>query len=171
MPQNIPRVIVYVFSHYSNEHIHSPHTTTITAASHPLVLHTCSFAGFCSFLTNPNSGERIGLGMTVVLTIAAIYLVANDVLPKTETWTAISQLYFLSMVCSLTAMVVSITSVSLYCIHAPEGALTEKSLLTLFVTSVRLLHPPLPPYSRTAVRNVCLVYSRRLPDFVPYMFT
>lgn len=45
----------------------------------PLVVVTIT--GFGAFLLNPSTGERIGLGMTVMLTTAAVYLVANEALP------------------------------------------------------------------------------------------
>ena len=33
-----------------------------------------TFAGFLAFAANPDSGERIGLGITCLLTSAAIYI-------------------------------------------------------------------------------------------------
>ena len=46
----------------------------------PLILSTC--AGFVAFITNPHAGERIGLGITVLLVIGVIYSIADAILPK-----------------------------------------------------------------------------------------
>ena len=107
--------------------------TYVTGILVPLFLVT--YAGFFAFTTNPKSGERIGLGMTVMLTTAVIYLVASEVLPKTGDWTVVSLVYLVSLVASLLTMGVSMFSVSLYSVHPPEGALTEKNLLKVFVES------------------------------------
>ena len=46
----------------------------------PLFMST--LIGFLTFLVNPAAGERIGLGITVVLTIVAILWIVVDILPK-----------------------------------------------------------------------------------------
>ena len=56
----------------------------------PLVLAT--MAGFLAFITNPHAGERIGLGISVMLVTGVLYLVAVDVLPKSGHWNIISKL-------------------------------------------------------------------------------
>ena len=72
----------------------------------PLVLAT--FAGFLAFITNPDSGERIGLGISVLLVTAVLYLVAVEVLPKSRHWTCVHRLYICSITLSFTALMTSV---------------------------------------------------------------
>ena len=46
----------------------------------PLILSTC--AGFLAFITHPHAGERVGLGITVLLVIGVIYSIADALMPK-----------------------------------------------------------------------------------------
>ena len=69
---------------------------------------------------NPNSGERVGLCVAVLLTDAAIYLVAEESMPKIGHWTVISMMYISSFVIALITMVISVISVSLYNVKASE---------------------------------------------------
>ena len=105
--------------------------TYMTGIVMPLVLAT--WAGFFAFIINPQSGERIGLGMTVMLTSAAIYLVASEVLPPTNEYTIVTVVYVFSLGFSLLTLLVSVVSVSLHCVVANEGLLTDKHLLSLFL--------------------------------------
>ena len=54
--------------------------TYISGILMPMILST--FVGMLAFGVNPGSGERISLGITVMLTNAAIYIVAFQVLPR-----------------------------------------------------------------------------------------
>ena len=55
--------------------MHREALTYISGIFLPILLVT--YAGFLAFWMNPGGGERIGLGITVLLTDAAIYLVAE----------------------------------------------------------------------------------------------
>ena len=41
-------------------------------------------------MLNPDSGERVGLGITTLLTVVAIFFVAHDAIPKVGHWTMLS---------------------------------------------------------------------------------
>ena len=97
----------------------------------PMVLAT--YAGFLAFAANPDSGERIGLGITVMLTNAAIYIVAFEVLPKSSEDTAITLIHIISFSFSLATLAVSVVSVSLYSVKTSEGVMSEQELLMAFV--------------------------------------
>ena len=96
----------------------------------PLVLVTIS--GFLAFVVNPDAGERISLGITVLLTNAAIYLVASDQVPRIGVWTLITHAYMSALICSIVTLMTSIVSVSLYNVKESKGALSEGSMLRLF---------------------------------------
>lgn len=98
----------------------------------PMILVTC--IGFCAFVLNPSSGERIGLGMTVVLTTAAVYLVANEAVPAIGIFTSIAFLYLVSLAFSAFTMLMSVVAVSLHCVKDSKGLQSEASLLALFVS-------------------------------------
>ena len=97
----------------------------------PMVLAT--YAGFLAFAANPDSGERIGLGITVMLTNAAIYIVAFEVLPKSSEDTAITMIHIISFIFSLATLAVSVVSVSLYSVKTSTGVMSEQELLMAFV--------------------------------------
>ena len=98
----------------------------------PLILVTV--AGFLTFILNPDSGERVGLGMTILLTDAAIYLVASELVPKIGKWTSISILYTVSSVGALVTLIISMLSVSLYCTKtSSQSRLTESELLKIYL--------------------------------------
>ena len=93
----------------------------------------CTQAGFLAFAANPDSGERIGLGITVMLTNAAIYIVAFEVLPKSSEDTAITMIHIISFIFSLATLAVSVVSVSLYSVKTSTGVMSEQELLMAFV--------------------------------------
>jgi len=97
----------------------------------PLILMT--LVGFTAFLLNPSTGERIGLGITVMLTTAAIYIVANEALPAIGTYTVVSQVYLLSLSLSSITLLASIIVVSLHEVRNSEGLASEGALLNMFV--------------------------------------
>ena len=97
----------------------------------PMILTT--LAGFLAFVANPQSGERISLGITCLLTSAALYIVAFEVLPKTGNMTIISLLYVLSFAFSWTTLAVSVLSVSLYGVKSSTGVMSEYELVSAFV--------------------------------------
>jgi hypothetical protein len=96
----------------------------------PLIMVTV--AGFMTFILNPSSGERVGLGMTVLLTNAAIYMVAIDSTPRTGSWTIVSVLYVVSSAGAVVTLLVSMLCVSLYCAKS-YSQLTESILLRTFL--------------------------------------
>ena len=98
----------------------------------PLVLTT--LAGFGTFLVNPDSGERLGLGVTVILATAAIFIVAADDIPRTRDWTKLVLLYSLSFIGSFLSVLTSFVVVSLYNVKdRSDGLMAEGNLLTAFV--------------------------------------
>ena len=107
---------------------HLAYTAGIVA---PIVLAT--FAGFSTFIINPGAGERIGLGVTIVLATAAIYIVAHEVLPKGNQYTMILVLYTTSFALSVFTLIVSVFSVSLCFVKESEGLLSETNLLKTFI--------------------------------------
>jgi hypothetical protein len=103
----------------------------VTGIIFPLILVTV--VGFMSFILNPQSGERIGLGITVLLTNAAIYMIAAEMMPQLNIWTAMSRLYATALVFSLATLIVSIVTVSLQYVHKDESEGSYASLLAIFV--------------------------------------
>ena len=97
----------------------------------PMILTT--LAGFLAFVANPQSGERISLGITCLLTSAAIYIVAFEVLPKTGNMTIISMLHVISFSFSWATLAVSVLSVSLYGVKTSTGVMSEHELVSAFV--------------------------------------
>jgi len=97
----------------------------------PMILTT--LAGFLAFAANPDSGERIGLGITCLLTSAAIYIVAFEVLPKTGQMTMITEVHVISFCFSWATLAVSVVSVSLYAVKASGGPMSEHELMMAFV--------------------------------------
>lgn len=97
----------------------------------PLVLITLS--GFGAFIVNPDAGERIGFGVTIILATAAIYIVADNSLPKAKHMTHILVLYAVSILMSVVTLLVSIVNSSLYCVRNSDGLFTESSLLKRFI--------------------------------------
>ena len=85
-----------------------------------------TFAGFMAFAAHPASGERMGLGITVMLTNAAIYIVAFEVLPKSGQWTTITLMHIFSFCYSLLTLGVSLVTVSLYCIRSTHNNTSEQ---------------------------------------------
>lgn len=96
----------------------------------PLIVSTA--VGFCSFVLTPDSGERISLSVTVLLTVVAIYLVAHDEVPKVNRWTMISSLYMVSQSSMLLVTVISIVAVSLHNVRPNAGYYSEHRLLKMF---------------------------------------
>jgi hypothetical protein len=97
----------------------------------PMILST--FAGFFAFVTNPASGERLGLGITVMLTNAAIYIVAFEIIPKGAAWTTITRLHIVSFCYALATLAISLASISLYCVQSSDAS--EGQLLNAFVAA------------------------------------
>ena len=85
--------------------------------------------------THPSAGERIGLGITVLLTEAAIYLVVDDSMPKLGSWTVLGIIYLCSFMAALATLITSVISVSLNSVTAPEGKMSENRLLSVFFES------------------------------------
>ena len=104
--------------------------TYISGILMPMILST--FVGMLAFGVNPGSGERISLGITVMLTNAAIYIVAFQVLPKGSAWSALAYIHVTSFCFALATLVVSLISVSLYCVKPAHGC-RESDLLYSFV--------------------------------------
>ena len=104
--------------------------TYITGILMPMILST--FVGMLAFGLNPGSGERISLGVTVMLTNAAIYIVAFQVLPKGSDWSALTYVHIVSFIFALMTLVVSLMSVSLYCVKPAHGC-RESELLHSFI--------------------------------------
>ena len=97
----------------------------------PMILST--FAGFFAFVANPSSGERLGLGITVMLTNAAIYIVAFEVLPKGADWTTITLMHIVSFCFALATLAISLVTISLYCVQSSDAS--ESQLLNSFVAA------------------------------------
>ena len=96
----------------------------------PLVLIT--HAGFLAFMVNPNAGERISLGITVMLTTQAIFITAADGIPKNGQVTVMSELNLISFTFSTLTLVISIVNVSLYLVRASTGKYSVDNLLAVF---------------------------------------
>ena len=92
-----------------------------------------TFAGFFAFVANPSSGERLGLGITVMLTNAAIYIVAFEVLPKGADWTTITLMHIVSFCFALATLAISLVTISLYCVQSSDAS--ESQLLNSFVAA------------------------------------
>ena len=97
----------------------------------PLIL--CTSAGFLSFVTNPSAGERIGLGITVILVIGVIYTVADALMPKSNVWTLISIMYIWSTAAATITLLSSILAVSLTNISSSVNQMSETRLLAIFI--------------------------------------
>lgn len=78
----------------------------------PLVVIT--YVNILGGLLHPFSGERVSLAVTMMLTGAAIYLVASDSMPKIGTVTLISRLYLSSLIHNFIALIVTVFVVSLH---------------------------------------------------------
>jgi hypothetical protein len=68
-----------------------------------------------------------------MLTNAAIYIVAFEVLPKSSEDTAITMIHIISFIFSLATLAVSVVSVSLYSVKTSTGVMSEQELLMAFV--------------------------------------
>ena len=97
----------------------------------PLILSTA--AGFLAFVTNPSAGERIGLGITVILVIGVIYTVADALMPKSNVWTLISIMYIWSTAAATITLLSSILAVSLTNISSSVNQMSEARLLAIFI--------------------------------------
>ena len=104
--------------------------TYISGILMPMILST--LVGMLAFNVNPGSGERISLGITVMLTNAAIYIVAYEVLPKGGDWSALAYVHVASFCFAMVTLAVSLVSVSLYCVKPAHGC-RESDLLYSFV--------------------------------------
>ena len=85
--------------------------TYVTSIIIPLI--STTFIGFSAFALNPASGERVGLCTTVLLTTAAIYIVAAEMIPKVGHWTLLSRLYFVCLLANLFTFLVTCVSIML----------------------------------------------------------
>lgn len=110
--------------------IRREHLAYVYSIIFPIVV--AAFVAFCSLWLNPDSGERMGLSVTVLLTVAAIYFVAHDEVPKVGQFTVISSLYVLTLMLTLTVVLVSILVVSLHNVKGGAGAVSEARLLGMF---------------------------------------
>ena len=93
----------------------------------PLFMST--MIGFLTFLLNPAAGERIGLGITVVLTIVAILWIAVDLLPKNNRLTLLQKVYLSSFGASLLTLLVSVVTVSLSLVTSEDSGLRSRNRL------------------------------------------
>ena len=86
-------------------------------------------------LTSRGDGvtRRRHAGITCLLTSAAIYIVAFEVLPKTGNMTIISMLHVISFSFSWATLAVSVLSVSLYGVKTSTGVMSEHELVSAFV--------------------------------------
>jgi hypothetical protein len=96
----------------------------------PMIL--CTVVGFLGFLLNPSSGERIGLSITTLLTVVAIYFVAHGEIPKVGHWTVMSVLYMCSLALLLCLVATSVIVVSLYNVSPQQSYHSAEQLLALF---------------------------------------
>jgi hypothetical protein len=96
----------------------------------PLILITNT--GFLAFAVNPDAGERISLGITVMLTTQAIFITARDDIPKNGQLTAMSTLYSISFTFSTLTLIISIICVSLYLVRPSTGKYSVKNMLGVF---------------------------------------
>ena len=78
----------------------------------PVMLAVC--CGFLGFWLPPHSGERIGLGVTCLLTIFAVMFITNDSLPKTKNFTLLSLFYLFSLLFTLLTLMTSAVVISLH---------------------------------------------------------
>ena len=97
----------------------------------PLILTT--YIGFLAFLLNPDAGERVSLGVTIVLAQVCVYFVAADALPNTDQWNLISNLYLVSLLFATLTLAISVISVSMSLVKPSTGLTSEKVLLDAFV--------------------------------------
>ena len=97
----------------------------------PLILTT--YIGFLAFLLNPDAGERVSLGVTIVLAQVCVYFVAADALPNTDQWNLISNLYLVSLLFATLTLAISVVSVSMSLVKPSTGLTSEKVLLDAFV--------------------------------------
>ena len=86
-------------------------------------------------LTSRGDGvtRRRHAGITCLLTSAAIYIVAFEVLPKTGNMTIISMLHVISFSFSWATLAVSVLAVSLYGVKTSTGVMSEHELVSAFV--------------------------------------
>ena len=100
----------------------------------PLFMST--LIGFLTFLVNPAAGERIGLGITVVLTIVAILWIVVDILPKNNVVTFLQKIYLSSFATALLTLMVSIVTVSLCLVTSEDnGMKSRRTLLDAFFSA------------------------------------
>lgn len=114
--------------------------------------------GFLTFMVNPAAGERIGLGITAVLTIVAILWIVVDILPKNNVVTLIQKVYLASFSASLVTLLVSIVSVNL-CLVTSESheQCSRAHLLDLFTRADEDNDGVLDPHElRKALRSLGL---------------
>ena len=85
--------------------------TYVTSIIIPLI--STTFIGFFAYALNPASGERVGLCTTVLLTTAAIYIVAAEMIPKVGHWTLLSRMYIVCLFANLFTFIVTCVSIML----------------------------------------------------------
>ena len=83
----------------------------------PLIIITS--LGILGHLLHPHAGERIGLSVTMLLTTAAIYFVASEMLPNVKTSTFISRLYVYALAINVVSLMLTILVISLHNIASP----------------------------------------------------
>mmetsp|Transcript_20506 Transcript_20506/g.60537 ORF Transcript_20506/g.60537 Transcript_20506/m.60537 type:complete len:723 (+) Transcript_20506:21-2189(+) len=91
-----------------------------------------TLVGFTAFVLSPDSGERISLSVTVLLTVAAIYFVAHNDVPKVGRFTMISSLYLVAQMMMLMVVLCSIIVVSLHAVKDSQSFAGERRLLEMF---------------------------------------
>lgn len=96
----------------------------------PLI--TTTYVAILGGLLHPFSGERVSLAVTMMLTGAAIYLVAADTMPKIGTPTFISRLYLACLAHNFVALAESIIVVSLHNIVAADQVSEQKLVHTFY---------------------------------------
>ena len=103
----------------------------VTATILPLILIT--FCGILGLFINPDSGERLGLEVTVLLAQAVLYAAAVGFLPKTSTATFIEKIYLISTAICTYLLMESIVAVSLSTTKPSEELLSEPALWKAFL--------------------------------------
>ena len=99
----------------------------------PMIVSTT--AGFLAYFTNPQAGERIGLGITVLLVLGVLYLVATEEMPKGGERTTLADIYLVSTIFTIFTLFCSALAVSLANIRESVGPMSESSLLAIFTES------------------------------------
>lgn len=89
------------------------------------------FMGMLAFVVPVGSGERIGLGVTCVLTVVAVMFITNESLPPSREPTALNMFYMASVVFSLLPL--AVTSAALYLERAGEKDSERRNALKVIL--------------------------------------